>query len=176
MASDSLGFSVSIHDRQSERRELAETFIAVHYQRSYGCSVVNHYPTLISVSDEQGRVAGAVGLRFAADESLFLEQYLDRPVELALSSGLLRTVARHQVAEIGSLASSSRNGTLRLFEALAAYLSHQQLDYAAVTATEPLRRLLGRLGITTIDLGAAQAGALPTEELRGALIMRPARE
>ena len=152
---------VSIHRQPSAERDLVEAFINERFRHKYGCSVPKHYPTLMSVADVQGQVAAAVGLRLAADEMLFLEHYLNQPIEAALSGRFPQAVHRGSIVEIGSLASLSRGASLILFGFLMAFLRQQRLDYAVVTATEKLRRMFARLGIAVSELGPAEPTALP---------------
>ena len=70
---------------QAERRRV-ERFIEAAYADAYGSRIPAHYPTLMSVQDESGAIYAAVGFRPAAEERLFLEQYLTAPVEKVLGA------------------------------------------------------------------------------------------
>ena len=145
---------------QSDRARIEE-FISDRYEKCYGSRISCHYSSLMSVADKTGNIAAAVGLRFAADEDLFLEQYLQHPADEILSDKFGIGIGRDQIVEIGNLASSGRGASLFLFIAMAAYLHRHGIAYAAVTATHGLRRSFAMLGIDWTELGAARPEALP---------------
>ena len=66
---------IDITGRFEPDRSRVEQFIKDVYARSYGADINIDYPTLMSVRDEHGTILAAVGFRYAAQESLFLEQY-----------------------------------------------------------------------------------------------------
>lgn len=61
-------------------------------------------PTLIGLYDQFGSIAAAVGCRSAAQESLFLETYMDAPIEEVIAKQLDVAVNRNQIVEVGKLA------------------------------------------------------------------------
>src|SRR5512134_2381976 len=62
-----------------------EAFIAARFGRAYGARVTHFLPHLLGVRDGLGRWQAAAGYAAAAGGRLFLEQYLERPVEQALA-------------------------------------------------------------------------------------------
>jgi hypothetical protein len=142
-------------------RDRIERFIEKTYRYHYGSTIKGHYPTLMSVYDPRGTVLAAVGLRLAEDEPLFLEQYLEQPVDAAIRSVLGQSVEREAIVEIGNLASAGGGASVFLFVAVAAYLRQRSLAFAVVTGTKGLRRSLARFGIEFRELGAADQSALP---------------
>ena len=153
--------AINLTHQAGPARVHVEGFIEQVYARRFGSVISRHYPTLMNVHDQHGRVVAAVGLRLAADGPLFLERYLARPVESALASAGRDTVDRHAIVEIGNLASTSRGASVFLFVTLAAYLRQQQLTYAVVTGTKALRRSFALFGFDFVDLGTANPEALP---------------
>jgi len=142
-----------------DRRSI-ETFIEQIYRRTHGASVARHYPTLLSLHDVRGEVLGAVGLRSAARERLFLEQYLFRPVEDAMAEVAGRAVGRAEIAEVGSLASVGNGASVFLVIATAAFLDTHRFSYAVVTANEAMRRIIVAFGFAHTVLGPARRDAL----------------
>lgn len=137
-------------------RDEAEAFIESVYARTFGSQIRNHYPTVVGVLGSDGAIQAAVGLRFADEEPLFLEQYLDEPVEVALTRVFGRPTTRTAVAEIGNLAAEDHRASGLLFVQLGAYLLGRGRTLAVATATRQLRRRFRRLGLTTASLGAAK--------------------
>lgn len=151
---------ISIHHLLAPERLRVEAFLEAAYDRAFQGRIRNHYPTLMSVQDRQGTILAAVGFRFASLGPLFLEQYLDEPVEAAMSARLAVPTDRAAIAEIGNLASESPGASLFLFLALARHLDQRGCTHAVATATRQLRRSFARVGFATQPLTRAEPGRL----------------
>lgn len=145
---------ISIHHLLRPERLRVEAYLEAAYAKAFNGRIRTHYPTLMSLQDRGGQIHAAVGFRTARASPLFLEQYLDAPVEVALSARFA-DVSRNQVAEIGNLASDSPGASLFLFLALARHLDGLGCAYAVATATRQLRRGFARVGFETVTLTAA---------------------
>jgi len=162
-----LGFrpqGLTLLNRSSRARADVEGFIAHTYARHYGAVVRHFLPNLLCLHGLDGGISGALGFRHALGASLFLEHYLDIPVEGALSAHLRRPCDRHGVVEVGSLAAGSAGGTRALITALTGYLKGAGHDWAVFTAVASLRNSFQRLGIELLTLGAAHREDLPADE------------
>ena len=148
---------ISIHQHFRPERERVEAYIEATYAQAFSSRIRAHYPTLMSVQDVQGEIHAAVGFRIAGDGPLFLERYLDAPIETVLG------VSRADVAEIGNLASASAGASLFLFMALARHLHQSGCGHAVATATRQLRRTFGRVGFPTRRLTIADPARLGAE-------------
>ncbi len=142
-----------------------EALIRVVYDRRYGAQPLAFAPVLASLSDTLGPVAAA-GYRPAQHESLFLERYLDRPVEDCLQMIGGGQVSRSQIVEVGHLAATRPGEGRRLIHCLTAHLVDQGYTWVVSTVTRELRQLFLRLGITPLALGAADPHALGDERHR----------
>lgn len=151
--------SITTHD--SPERRCVERFLENEFRQSYDANITRHYPTLMSVQDEERNILGALGFRYASMETLFLEQYLDTSVETVLSEKLRANVARHEIVEVGSLATYGNGASVFLFTALTAYMTHMCMNYITVTATDFLHRYFSMLGLESITLGHADQSRLP---------------
>lgn len=132
---------ISILPASAKDRLAVEAFIKDIYARAYGARIEVHYPILMSVRDEQGKLLAATGFRPATSEKLFLEQYLPAPAEQILIT------PRQKIVEIGNLASDGGGASLFLFAALAAYLHHKGFTQAVVTSTDFLERRFRQMGL-----------------------------
>jgi hypothetical protein len=132
---------VSIIPAFAKDREAVEAFITGIYAASYNAYIHIHYPVLMSVRDEAGRILAATGFRPASEGDLFLEQYLDAPVEEILQT------PRKEIVEIGNLASNGGGASLYLFAALAAYLNYGEFTQAVVTSTDFLETRFRQIGL-----------------------------
>ena len=154
---------ISLHHHFQPERRRVEAYIEATYDEAFRGRIRAHYPTLMSVQDGRGEIHAAVGFRLAAGAPLFLERYLDEPVETAIGRATGAAVIRSGVAEIGNLASRSAGASLFLFMALARHLHHLGCDHAVATATRQLRRTFGRVGFATERLTTADPARLGEE-------------
>lgn len=123
-----------------ERRRV-EDFIKAIYKQSYGADITVNYPVLMSVRNAGNEILAAVGFRYAKDEPLFLEHYTRAHIETLLDC------SRHEIVEIGNLASAGQGASAFLFAALASYLNNKGIRYAAITGTDFLHRYFERAGL-----------------------------
>lgn len=112
---------ISIIPAFANDRAEVEKFITDIYAQAYDASIAVHYPILMSVRNAQGKILAATGFRSAACEKLFLENYLDAPIEA------LAGVPREKIVEVGNLASNGGGASLFLFAAISAYLHNKVL-------------------------------------------------
>lgn len=152
---------IAITSLYSPERRRVERFLEREFRSAYGATIGTYYPTLMSVQDEEGNILGALGFRYAADEPLFLEQYLGKPIEMAITQAHDKVASRDEIVEVGNLASRASGASIFLFTALTAYLKQQGMNYITVTATDFLHRYFTRLGISPAILGHADQTRLP---------------
>lgn len=132
---------VNITSLFEPERQRVEDFIKAIYKQSYNADIEIDYPILMSVRNEDNDILAAVGFRYAKDEPLFLEHYTKQPIEQVLNAG------RHEIVEIGNLASAGQGASAFLFAALASYLNSKDISYAAITGTDFLHRYFERSGL-----------------------------
>ncbi|PKO50821.1 MAG: hypothetical protein CVU27_07600 [Betaproteobacteria bacterium HGW-Betaproteobacteria-20] len=146
-----------------DRQEI-EHFIHDVFAKTYGANIQHFMPDLCSLRDEHGQLVAAFGLRTAANAPLFLEQYLDVPVEVLLSQRLNKPITRNQITEIGNLAvANPRNAGV-----LIAHVIQHSLDigveWGVATAHHSLQNGLIKGGRDVYALQAADKGRLSVAE------------
>jgi hypothetical protein len=151
---------IVVYCRAHSDRGPVEAYIDTAYGRAFGGRIRDHYPTLIALLGPVGGVEAAVGVRMASLSGLFLEQYLDIPVEAAVERAFGHAVERARIAEIGNLASSGPLASLELFLGLARHLDAVGCTHAAATAINSLRRCFARSGLITRSLAQAESARL----------------
>lgn len=109
-----------------------------------------------------GTPAALLGYRRASEAALFLEAYLDRPVEDHLTQAFGRNVARAEVVEIGNFAADNAIAMIQLWGAAANDLAGVS-EIAVATLTAPLRRMFARIGVPLIELCLARPERLGAE-------------
>lgn len=148
---------ISVRRPGSQGRDRVEAYIEAGYVRAFGGRIPRHCPILISLEDGSGDVSAAAGVRMAGREPLYLEHYLDEPVEAALGRIVGAPMERRRIAEIGSLASHSQGASVFLFIALAKHLQRHGCTHVVATATRQLRRSFAQFGFETHRLAPATA-------------------
>jgi hypothetical protein len=146
-----------LHPPGDPGRAAVEGFIRGVYTEHYGARVHRFAPMLVSLRDGDALVAAA-GYR-RATQPLFLERYLDRPVEQLLG-GAGAPIARAQIVEVGHLASRRAGAGRRLIVRLAQHVGQLQIQWVVSTLTEELRNVLVRMGVEPLALGRADPARL----------------
>lgn len=146
--------------RAHPARAAFEHFIAARFRRAYGARVSHFLPHLLGVRDRLARWQAAAGYAAAGAQTLFLEQYLDRPIEYAIASVLGRPVARSSIVEVGNLAAVSAGMARALIPQLARHLHRLGYSWVAFTATHALRNSFQRLGLRPLSLMPADPARL----------------
>jgi len=143
-----------MHATHTERHAF-EDFIGARFARAYGAKLTHFLPHLLGVKDGLGRWQAAAGYANAGAQALFLEQYLDAPVEQALAAALGRPIARNSIVEVGNLAAASAGMARALIPQLARHLHRLGYRWVAFTATRALRNSFHRLGLKPLALAPA---------------------
>ena len=139
----------------------ARQLIERRYGAAHGAIPKTDYPHFCLIGGGQRGPIAVLGFRLAAAEPLFLEAYLDEPVEQAVSRVLRMTVARDRIVEIGAHASERSRATLELWAETSRHLDGIA-DVAVAVLTEPLRVMFTRLGIAIHEICDADPARLPS--------------
>lgn len=143
----------------SPRRQEAEAFIKQVFASRYGAQVTSFAPNLM-VLEQRGSIIAAAGWRSAKDTPLFLERYLDAPIEQAMAHLAPTPISRERIVEVGHLASQKAGSSVYIFRALASYLNSQGFEWVASTATQELIGIFAKLGLPPLALAAADPARL----------------
>lgn len=159
----SLTLRMLARSRTSANCAAVEAFIHECFAARYGARVRHFMPTLLQLEDDTGTRHGAVGVRGAALESLFLERYLDRPVEeeIARRSGIVPD--RERIVEVGNLAALGAGHARLLIVALTSLLVAQGYDWVVFTGTPEVLNSFSRLDLGPLPLGEADPARMGDE-------------
>ena len=152
-----------LHSPDDAGRAEVERFIRAVYAERFGATVRRFAPCLVSLRDAEGRIVAAAGYRFAGSQPLFLERYLDEPVDAALQRRAGARPVRDAVVEVGHLAAARAGEGRRLILLLGPHLAERGAQWVVSTLTEELRHLFVRIGVTPLALGAADPARLGDE-------------
>lgn len=137
----------------SEAARRVNDFIQRRFLQTYGARPELRPLPLMVLVNAHGTLLAAVGVRLAASEQLFLEAYLDQPVERALPAP---GCCRDNIMEIAHLAGVEAGVSRLLFAAMALWLEQHRMSWVVCTGTGQLRNGFQRMGIPVADLGSAR--------------------
>lgn len=145
------------------RRAAVENLIRRRFAEQHQARIWHFMPCLFGLESADGRLHGAVGFRAAQDETLFLERYLDVPIEQAMHARYGVPAARDEIIEIGNLAAQGLGTARLMIVALTAWLAGQGYRWVVFTGTRVLVNSFRRLGLTPLALGAAERARMGDE-------------
>ncbi|MGB5325559.1 MAG: thermostable hemolysin [Pseudomonadales bacterium] len=134
-------------------RDETQAFIIEGFATIHNASVHQFMPNLISLRDK--KIRAVIGVR-SAKEPLFIERYLDLPIE---QHGRLN-IPRQQIAEVGNLVSSSRHFTLLLFMVTATSLDQAGFKEMVFCATGRVADILRCAGASPQPIAEADGERL----------------
>ena len=123
------------------------------YLEAFGASPRPSFNEYFAAGREPDRLA-ALGYRRAGEEPVFLETYLDSPVEAEVSRAFGRHVARSAIVEIGNFAADNALVMLELWGTVANDLAGHS-EIAVATLTAPLRRIFAHIGVPFVSIADA---------------------
>lgn len=150
-----------LREHKNEARGEIENFIAQCFAAAHGARINQFMPRLLSLRAKRGDLIAAFGLRAAADSRLFLESYLDHPIQAVLQARLGQAVKREEIIEVGNLSALYPGAARWLIVALTAMLHDEGYKWVVFTGTAALRNVFSRLGLRPVELGAATLEHLP---------------
>lgn len=160
--------SFNLCARGDAHRPALEQSIRRQFQVHYTAEVSHFAPLLLQMedltsSDSQHQTQAIVGLRAASAGPLFLESYLDAPIEQELTHRLNVPVARDRLLEIGNLVSLHPGSSALLFLVMTAIAKQAGYQWLVFTATPQVNKIIRRLNADPIILRAADGNRLGLE-------------
>lgn len=142
-----------------QRRAAVENFIRHAFERAYRARISGLLPTLMAL-ERDGELAAACGIKRAGFERLFLEVYLDLPVERILAEKSGAGVRRHAIVEVGNLAVARAGYARQLIINLTRHLASEKAEWAVFSAVPQLRNCFRRLDVPLVPLALADRNRL----------------
>jgi hypothetical protein len=131
------------------------------YSQAYGARLDPLFGCYLRHGESPARGA-ALGFERAGPDPLFLERYLDAPVETLVSVALGRGIARERIVEIGNFASGNAMAMVALWGIVVNDLAGSS-EVACATLTAPLRAMFARIGVPIVALAPARAERAGTD-------------
>jgi hypothetical protein len=130
-------------------------FIRRRFSVAHQARVSHFMPQLFGLQSADGSLYGAAGCRRADSGALFLERYLDVPIEQAIFERSGVQVERHQIVEVGNLAAEGLGTARTLIVKLTRQLALQGFRWVTFTGTQEVLNSFYRLGLAPQSLGLA---------------------
>lgn len=146
-----------------DRAEL-ERFVSGAFEYTYGAKITHFMPYLMSLRERDGRLVAVCGLRSATDGPLFLERYLDQPIEARLSARMGYTIHRSEIVEVGNFAVAEAGAARGLVHEMMQQLHSTSKQWAVFTIVPLISNAFVKLGIQAELLGEAKKECLPLDE------------
>jgi hypothetical protein len=142
-----------------------EGFIKSVFQQVYGANITHFMPDLVALRDSNGILMAAFGLRSASKEALFLEQYIDIPIEQLMTERLGRNITRNQITCIGNLAVANPRNAGVLIAHVIQHSLDLGIEWAVATAHHSLQNGLIKGGRDVYALAPADPARLSAEAI-----------
>ncbi len=149
------------YQRWHARRDELEQIIARKFEAEYGARLTHFMPLLVVLQNQSGNALAIAGVRSALMEPLFLEHYLDAPVEEVLHAVAGRPLPRHQIVEMGNLAAVEPGHARYLFAAMTDLLLSWDFQWLCCTGVTGVRNLFRRLQMEPTVIAQALPQRVP---------------
>jgi hypothetical protein len=147
------------HDVGSLQRHEAEDYVARCFAKAYQARITRFMPYLLTMSCV-GNISGVAGIRPATSSPLFVEQYLDAPVEDELAVIYNRFIPRDEIFELGNL-SAMRPGVCQLIYMIGASVAYRAgFRYGVFACTQQVARALQKLRFSVKSIASADPDRL----------------
>jgi hypothetical protein len=158
--------SAHVVNLNSPYRAEVEAFIKAVFKQAYGANLTSFMPKLVALRDANGVLMAAFGLQPALGNKLFLEQYIDSPIEQLVSEHLHRNIPRKEITSIGNLAVANPRNAGVLISHVIQHCLDLGLKWSVATAHHSLQNGLIKGGRDVYALAPADPAKLPKEELQ----------
>ena len=150
----------TVVEPDSEERAVLEARIRSGFGMHFDACIEGFMPRFAHYRHRSG-ATGVIGVRCAADGPLFLENYLNAPVESIIESTTGERTARDRIAEVGQFVVDDRDIVTSFFRDLVPFLTASGFDWVCFTGTDRIRALLARIGFRGLPLARAEQTRVP---------------
>jgi hypothetical protein len=140
-----------------------EAFIQQRFRKAHGADIRHFMPELFGMHNGGGQLCAVAGVRRAHLGPLFLERYLDEPIEPLINTAADHPVDRSAIVEVGNLAASDTGSARLSIIAMTYLLAMGGLQWVTFTGNIGLVNSFHRLGLKPLTLCAADPDRLGDE-------------
>ncbi|UUY06744.1 thermostable hemolysin [Pseudomonas sp. J452] len=156
--------SLCLVGEQDQQRAAYQHFIQQRFNEAHGARVSHFMPELLGLRTPQAELTAVCGARLARSEELFLEQYLQAPVESVIARLAERPVSRSEIVEVGNLAAISPGNARLIIIAMTCLLARRGLQWVVFTGAASLINSFRRLGLEPLRLCEADPQRLGEQQ------------
>jgi len=157
----SMGIQLLLVSPVDDQRAAVEQFIQQGYEKHFAARLVEFFPVILAVRDMTSqRIMGAVGMRYADDQNLFSERYLNQSIESLIANHEAVNVNRNSIIELGHFAVDRPADVNTVIPMIGRFLKSLDVSWAVYTLSRPIKTAFARLGIQLTHLQHAHPGAL----------------
>lgn len=149
----------SIHGVVSSERSELEAYIARQFDEIYHARITQFMPQLLSMRCS-GQYSAVAGLCSAADGPLFIEHYLDLPIEAELAKYSDIPTARRDIIEVGHLVATHRGASQLFFTILVSIAQRAGIRWAVFSATDRVARIIRKMNFVCHQLARSDPARL----------------
>jgi hypothetical protein len=136
-------------------RPVFEAFIQQRFRKAHGADIRHFMPELFGMNNASGELCAVAGVRLPSSDPLYLERYLDEPIDPLISAAADCAVDRRGIVEVGNLAASDTGSARMSIIAITYLLAMGGLEWVAFTGNIGLVNSFHRLGLKPVTLCAA---------------------
>ena len=148
------GGQFQIAPRHTARYEILKARIRGGFGSHFNACISGFMPDLAAYRHVGGS-GGVIGIRGAGGEKLFLESYLDQPVEDVIALVSDAPVHRRHVVEVGQFVIDERAAVGDFFRDLVPFLRSLGYEWVCFTGTRRIRTLLASIGFAGFSIACA---------------------
>jgi hypothetical protein len=142
-------------------RASLQHFIAETYLRAYGARIQHFAQYLVGLRRPGAGWVAGVGYTLAGPDALFVEQYLDQPIQVEMAARMGAPIRRDQIVEVGNLAAAGAGAARNVIVRMTALLHRLSRSWVVFTSTRALLNSFARLEINPVRIARADPGRLP---------------
>lgn len=160
------GMSLMRARPQDDHRRAFEVFVQNRFRHAHGADISHFMPELFGLRTGDDALCAVAGVRRADQAQLFLEHYLDEPIEHYITAVAQQPIARTLIVEVGNLAAVDTGSARLSIITITWLLAVGGLEWVTFTGSKGLVNSFHRLGLRPTTLCEADPERLGEEQHR----------
>ena len=152
-----------LHQDHPERSDVTD-YVHRKFAQVYGADVQSFMPHFIRLRDGSGKYKTVMGYRDAGHYPLFLEQYLDVPVEEMIAQLVGHPVDRNTIVEVGNMVENEPGDARLAIISATAFLRVAGYRWVVFTGVGRMRNAFRRFGLEPVEMIKADQSRLSEED------------
>jgi hypothetical protein len=154
-------YKIELVSKASPIRKKVEKFIQDSYEKHFFAHLNSFFPLILSITRKSDNtLIGALGIRYAQDEKLFSECYLDDNIEELIFNNENKVITRNKIIELGNFVVRKNADVKTVIPFVGKFIKSLNVDWAVYTLTRPIRSHFQKLDIDLCYLNEANIEAV----------------